>query len=323
MERTIISSDYVKAQVETNSTFGCAPESRSMMKLLQLGLLILDKPPNPTSHEVTAWVKKILHIPKAGHGGTLDPKVTGVLPIALGKGTKALQVLLPSRKEYICIMKLHNSIDPIKTQSVMQEFIGQIYQRPPLRSSVKRRIRVRTIHSISILEIKDNIVLFRVKCQAGTYIRKLCHDLGFAFGTGAHMKELRRTKTGLLSENEVITLNELQEAADSYFEDGEEKDLRKMIHPIEYLLASLPKITLRDSAVDAICHGAYVTVPGIVRLSKEIRENTLVVIQTLKREVIALGRSLLTAKEIFERNNGIAAKPTEVLMERGIYPRKW
>ncbi len=323
VERKIISSDYIKAHADTNPLLGCSPESRSIKELLELGALILDKPPNPTSHEVTAWVKRILQISKAGHGGTLDPKVTGVLPIALGRGTKVVQVLLASTKEYICIMRLHNSVNSVRLQKTIQDFVGTIYQRPPLRSSVKRRVRTRTIYSITIFEIRGNLVLFRVVCQAGTYIRKLCHDVGLSLGVGAHMKELRRTKTGIFGEDELVTLSQLQEASDAYFEDGEENDLRKIVHPIEYILSPLPKITVRDSAVDAICHGAGVTIPGIVRVSKEIRKNTLVVIQTLKKEAIALGKSLLSAKEIFDKNHGIAARPTEVLMERGVYPRKW
>jgi H/ACA ribonucleoprotein complex subunit 4 len=322
-ERIPISSEYVKTHVETNPLFGCFPKLRPIKELLNLGILILDKPPNPTSHEVTAWVKKILHIPKAGHGGTLDPKVTGVLPIALGKGTKAVQVLLSSVKEYICIMRIHNVIAPVKIHNIMQEFVGPIYQRPPLRSSVKRRVRIRKINDSTIIEIQDKLVLFQISCQAGTYIRKLCHDIGFALGIGAHMKELRRIKTGPFEENDLVTLHELQEAADAYFSHGDETLLRTKIHPIERLLNQLPKITVRDSAVDAICHGAGVAIPGITRLSKEIRKDALVVIQTLKKEVIALGIALLSAKEIIEKNSGIAARPTEVLMTRGVYPRNW
>ncbi|MHA1967975.1 MAG: LAGLIDADG family homing endonuclease, partial [Candidatus Hodarchaeales archaeon] len=159
----------------TDQKYGKFPLSRTIPELLNLGIINLDKPANPTSHEVTAWIKQILKINKAGHGGTLDPAVTGCLPVALGRATRALQVLLPAGKEYICIMKTHHSVSPEKLENVLVNFRGKIYQTPPVRSNVKRRLRVRKIYELEVKEHDgSHLSLLRIKCEAGTYIRKLC-----------------------------------------------------------------------------------------------------------------------------------------------------
>jgi tRNA U55 pseudouridine synthase TruB len=159
----------------TDQKYGKPPGKRSIPELLELGIINLDKPANPTSHEVTAWVKQILGINKAGHGGTLDPAVTGCLPVALDRATRALQVLLPAGKEYICIMKLHTPVSQNKLLSVLETFRGKIYQTPPLRSNVKRRLRVRKIYALKLCEYDNSqLTLLRIRCEAGTYIRKLC-----------------------------------------------------------------------------------------------------------------------------------------------------
>ncbi|MFX0204435.1 MAG: PUA domain-containing protein [Candidatus Hodarchaeota archaeon] len=159
----------------TDPKVGKSPKDRNIAELLDLGIINLDKPANPTSHEVTAWVKRILGIKKAGHGGTLDPAVTGSLPIALGRATRALQVLLPVGKEYICIMKSHAPVSAQELLSVLENFQGKIYQTPPLRSNVKRRLRVRKIYKLELLEHSDSqLSLLHIECEAGTYIRKLC-----------------------------------------------------------------------------------------------------------------------------------------------------
>jgi H/ACA ribonucleoprotein complex subunit 4 len=176
--------------------YGKDPSRRTIPELLDKGVINLDKPYGPTSHEVTAWVKNVLHIKRAGHSGTLDPHVTGVLPTMLGDSTRLVRVLLLSGKEYVCVMRLHADVPEIKVKAVLGEFTGTIYQRPPLVSAVKRQLRKRTIYYIDFMEMNGRDVLFRVGCEAGTYIRKLCHDIGEALGDGAHMYEQRRTKTG-------------------------------------------------------------------------------------------------------------------------------
>ncbi len=232
--------------------YGKDPNTRTIPELLDKGVINLDKPYGPTSHEVTAWVKNILHIKKAGHSGTLDPHVTGVLPMMLGESTRLVRVLLLSGKEYVCVMRLHSDVPEIKVKAMLSEFQGVIYQRPPLVSAVKRQLRKRTIYYIEFMEMRGRDVLFKVGCEAGTYIRKLCHDIGEALGTGAHMYELRRTKSGPFREDEtLITLQDLTDAY-FYYKEGDEAPLRKIILPMEHALKNLPRIIVKDTAAGAL-----------------------------------------------------------------------
>lgn len=295
-----------------------------MEYLLRCSVVNIDKPAGPTSHEVVTWVKKILNVERVGHGGTLDPGVTGVLPAGIGSATKVMQALLPAGKEYVCVMELHDSVPEPRIREVLAEFQGKIYQRPPLKSSVKRVLRVRRVYYNDILEISGRLVLFVVGCQAGTYIRKLCFDIGEALGCGAHMKELRRTRVGPFKEDEhLCSLYDLKDAYHFYIEDGDESELRKYLLPIEFALSHLPFITVRDSAVDAICHGADLAASGVLELTSGIGKGDTVVLKTLKGEAIALARSELTSDEIAKRNSGIVAVTERVLMERGRYPAMW
>jgi len=250
--------------------------------------------------------------------------VTGVLPVALEDATKAIQAFLFSGKEYVCLMQLHEDVDPERTKTILNEFTGEIYQRPPLRASVKREVRKRTIYKIDLLEIESRRVLFRVTCQAGTYIRKLCSDIGEALGCGAHMRELRRTRAGPFTEDENhYTLQEVQEAKRLYDEEGREGNLREVIRPVEEAFKYIPKIYIRDSAVDAICHGAELAIPGIVKLETGIKPGGAVAIYTLKDEVVALAEAQLSTENVIDAERGIAAKTRRVVMKLGTYPREW
>ncbi len=312
-----------KAEAETDPRYGCPPEERPMEEYIMKGVINLDKPAGPTSHEVVAWVKEILGLSKAGHGGTLDPKVTGVLPVALEKATKIIQTLLPAGKEYVCIMHLHGDVDDDELERVVREFEGTILQRPPLRSAVKRRVRPKKVYYIDIIERDGRDVLLRIGCQAGTYIRKLCHDIGEALGVGAHMAELRRTKTGPFSEENAVTLHDLKDAYEFWREEGWEEPLRHVIRPMEEGLSHLPRIEIRDTAVDAICHGADLAAPGIVRVEKGIQPGDLVAIFTLKGEAVALGVAKASWKEMLHADRGIMVDTKRVLMEPGTYPKAW
>lgn len=249
--------------------------------------------------------------------------MTGVLPIALNEATKALQVLLGGGKEYVCVMQLHQSLPEESIRKVLEEFQGEIYQRPPLRSSVKRTLRKRIIYYNKLLEVKDRYVLFKIGCEAGTYIRKICYDIGQILGSGAHMKELRRTRVGPFTEDKGLSnLEVLADACDA-LKGGDEGPLMSLIHPIEEAFELQPKITIRDSAVDAICHGADLAVPGVLSLDSSIKPGDLVGIFTLKGEVVALGRALMSTEQILEAEKGLAAKTERVIMKFGTYPRSW
>jgi H/ACA ribonucleoprotein complex subunit 4 len=290
------------------------PNERTVEELIKRGIVNIDKPRGPSSHEVAAWVKRALKIDKAGHSGTLDPKVTGVLPIMLQDATKVIGGLVDVSKEYVCALHLHKEIPEKKIFEIFREFTGIIYQRPPVKSAVKRQIRKREIYYIDFLELSGKDVLFKVGCQAGTYIRKLCHDVGEALGVGGHMAELRRTKSGLFDESTVVTLHDLKDAYHFWIEDGEERPIKDIIKPVEYGLQHLPKIIIRDTAVDAICHGAKLTEPGVIS-TIDLKKKQLAGIYTRDGEIVALGISVL--------EGGIVAEAKRVIMEPGTYPRYW
>jgi H/ACA ribonucleoprotein complex subunit 4 len=313
----------IKEESDTNPEYGTNPYDRDMNELLKNGLVLIDKPSGPTSHEVSSWVKNILNIDKAGHGGTLDPKVTGVLPIGLENTTKCIPIWHMLPKEYVCLMHLHRETDEDNLKKVFKEFTGRILQRPPLKAAVKRSLRIRKIYNMDILEIDGKDILFKVRCQSGTYIRKLVDDIGEALGTSAHMQELRRSKSGPFEESETIYLQDLKDAYHFWKEDNDEEELRKIIKPMEYGLRHLKKIVIKDSAVDAVCHGADVYVKGISKLSKGIGTQEVVLIETLKGEAVAIGKAITNTKEILKAEDGVAVDVERVLMEPGTYPRMW
>ena len=250
--------------------------------------------------------------------------MTGVLPIALEEATKAVQALLHSGKEYICVMRLHAHTPEDRIKTVLDEFRGTIYQRPPVRSSVRRRLRTRRIHYLTLLETDGKNVLFRVGCEAGTYIRKLCHDAGEALGCGAHMRELRRTRAGPFAEAEgLITLHEVSYFHGLWQETRDESIPRKFITPMEKALELLPKVYIRDSAVDALCHGAHLAAPGVLSLDTGIKTNDVVAVFTQKGEAVALAKALASTEQVLRMNHGFVAKSQRVLMPRGVYPKAW
>ncbi|VVB95438.1 putative tRNA pseudouridine synthase B [uncultured archaeon] len=314
----------VKSEDVTDEKYGKKPGERSLEEYIRKGVVNLDKPAGPTSHEVTSWVKKILNLDKAGHSGTLDPNVTGLLPVMLGESTRAVDALLTAGKEYVCLMKLHTAMPEKMIKGVFSEFTGEIYQKPSIKSAVKRETRLRTIYYLELLEIEDNNVLFKVGCEAGTYIRKLCHDMGLALGTGAHMQELRRTKSGPFREDEkLVTLQDLRDAYVEWQESGNENQLRKVISPMEFGLSHLPRIVIRDNAVDAVCHGASLAAPGVLTVETGIERGDPVAIFTIKGESVSFGISQMKSSEIQRAATGIVATTDRVLMEVGTYPKGW
>lgn len=314
-----------KASDTTNPDYGFSSlDNLPIEYLLKNGVIAVDKPAGPTSHEVATWVKKILNVDRVGHGGTLDPGVTGVLPTGVGNATKAMQALLYAGKEYVCILELHDKADEDDIRNVISEFVGKLYQKPPLRSSVKRVLRVREIYYNNIIEIKGRFVLFRVGSQAGTYIRKLCFDIGEALGVGGHMRELRRTRVGNFREDEhLCSLYDLKDAYIFWKEDGDETLLRRYLQPIEFGVGHLPYIKVRDSAVDAICHGANLAATGVIQLSTGIKKDDMIALKTLKDEVIALATAIDSSERITKAKSGIIANSERVLMIRGRYPQLW
>lgn len=314
---------HIREEGRTDDSFGIYPLNRDIESYIKSGLVCIDKPKGPSSHEVANWVKQILEVEKAGHTGTLDPGVTGVLPVLIEDSTKLVKFLQESSKEYITLMRLHGDADEASVRKITKMFEGEIYQRPPLKSAVKKVLRVREIYELDILEIDGRDVLFRVVSEAGTYIRKLCMDIGEVIGVGAHMQELRRTRTGYFDEGSCYTLHDLKDAFIIWKEEGDETYLRKIIRPIEDSVKNLPKIFIKDSAVDAVCHGANLTARGVCYIEKNVLQDGKVAVFTLKGELVALGISLLNAKKMVKLKNGNVVSTTRVIMERGIYPSMW
>jgi H/ACA ribonucleoprotein complex subunit 4 len=307
----------------TDPSHGSEPRSRPIQAYLDYGVIPLDKPRGPTSHEVVAWTRKLLGVEKAGHSGTLDPPVSGVLPIGLGQSTRALSLLLSFPKEYRGVMRIHSSVPRKELDRVVGEFTGEIFQRPPQRSSVSRQTRTRLIHELEITESSGNLFLFRVLCQSGTYARKLVYDMGEVLGVGATMVELRRTMVGPFTEERgLVTLHQLNDAA-HMLRGGDEGPLRGAVLPVEECLAGVPKMVVRDSAVDAICHGARLGVPGVLSLSAGIKRDDQVAILSAKGELVALGKSLMSSEEVQSQRKGLASTTERVVMKAGTYPRLW
>lgn len=308
----------------TDDKYGHYPDRRPIADLLQYGMVLADKPAGPTSHEVVAWVKRILNIEKAGHSGTLDPGATGLLPLGLGEGTKALGVLLLGPKEYYALARLHTHVSAERVRKAMGEFTGEIYQRPPQRSSVKRVTRVRTVYEFDYLEDYDRLVLMRVLCQAGTYIRKIIYDVGEILSPGATMVELRRTRVSNLREDDgLVRLHDLADAYQRFKESGDEGKLRRLVLPIETCLEGIRGVTVRDTAVDALCHGAPLAVPGVTAVPADLRTGELVGIYSLKGEIIGLGEAVMTREQIDESAKGVAFVMKRLIMKPETYPKAW
>lgn len=301
---------------------GRKPEERPVAELLANGVVVIDKPSGPTSHQVTSWVRELLGATKAAHGGTLDPRVTGVLPIGVGSSVRAMDTLHYGTKAYVGVMRMHGNIDLKRLETVFSEFTDEIFQTPPMRSAVKREMRTRRVHSLRILEISGRDVLFDVVCDAGTYIRSLCVDIGDAVAIGAHLQDLRRTRAAALTEDDAVSLYDLRDALEEH-KQGNSEAIARMFHPMEILLAQIPKIEVKDSAVDAICHGANLAVPGLVSLDEGIIKGDLVAVMTLRGEGVGLGHALMDAQEIMKRNEGFAVDISRVFMATGTYEKAW
>lgn len=306
---------------------GSSPLSRPLREHLSYGVINLDKPANPSSHEVVSWIKRILRVEKTGHSGTLDPKVTGCLIVCVDRATRLVKAQQSAGKEYIGVVRLHSAIEDTKQLNrAVETLTGALFQRPPLISAVKRQLRIRTIYESKLIEFdKDrNLGIFWVSCEAGTYIRTLCVHLGLLVGTGGHMQELRRVRSGVLGEdNNMVTMHDVLDAQHVYDTTKDEKYLRRVVMPLEILLVNYKRIVVKDSAVNAICYGAKLMIPGLLRFADDIDIGTEVVLMTTKGEAIAVAIAQMTTAVMATCDHGIVAKIKRVIMERDAYPRRW
>lgn len=291
------------------------PPKRNIKELLTFGIINIDKPPGPTSHQTADYTKQILNIDKAGHGGSLDPKRTGVLPTFLQKATRLSHLLLKGKKEYVGTLYLHEKTNKDKIKNTIKEhFTGTITQKPPIKSSVKRKARKRKIHQFKILEVKEQDVLFKISCEAGTYIRKICHDLGEKLGIGAHMTDLRRTKASNFTEENSTTLHELKDAYTFWKENHNTKEIEKHILPPEKAIQKLPKTWIYNSAIESISNGMDLAIPGINK-TNPLKEGEETAILDRNNKLIALGTATKNTEEIQEEDQGIAIQTEKVFKE--------
>jgi H/ACA ribonucleoprotein complex subunit 4 len=327
----ILLKNYDKLNIRTGHytpiPTGYSPLKRPLYDYVRYGVINLDKPANPSSHEVVAWIRRILRVEKTGHSGTLDPKVTGSLIVCVERATRLVKAQQGAGKEYVCVARLHSAVESVaKVARAIETLTGALFQRPPLISAVKRQLRIRTIYESKLLEYdaERHLVVFWVSCEAGTYIRTLCVHLGLLLGVGGHMQELRRVRSGILGEKDnLVTMHDVLDAQWQYDHNQDESYLRRVIMPLEVLLTSYKRLVVKDSAVNAICYGAKLMIPGLLRFENGCEVNEEVVLMTTKGEAIAIGVAQMTTAVMATCDHGVVAKVKRVVMERDTYPRKW
>ncbi|KAG4948299.1 hypothetical protein AAZX31_15G054400 [Glycine max] len=327
----ILLKNYERLNVRTGHytpiPSGYSPLKRPLAEYLKYGVLNLDKPANPSSHEVVAWIKRLLRVEKTGHSGTLDPKVTGNLIVCIDRATRLVKSQQGAGKEYVCIARLHSDVpDVSKVARALETLTGAVFQRPPLISAVKRQLRIRTIYESKLLEYDPDrhLVVFWISCEAGTYVRTMCVHLGLLLGVGSHMQELRRVRSGIMGEKDnMVSMHDVMDAQWVYDNYRDETYLRRVVMPLEILLTSYKRLVVKDSAVNAICYGAKFMIPGLLRFENDIDVGEEVVLMTTKGEAIALGIAEMTTAVMATCDHGVVAKIKRVVMDRDTYPRKW
>ncbi len=266
-------------------------------------------------------MRKILGVEKSGHSGTLDPQVSGVLPVGIGKATRLLPYLTTKDKKYVCLMKTGREMSGQEIKALFKRFTGSITQTPPKMSAVRKVARQRKVFYINLLQLQSTKVLFEVHCEAGTYVRVLVSDFG-RFCNGAEMLELRRTSVGNIPESACHSLQELSDAMWLAREKRDESAIRKILMPASEAL-SLPKIAVHGSAVEAVCAGSPAYRPGLSLFEGGISEGKEVALMTEIGELIGVGKALMSSDRIKNEKRGAVATPLTIIMKRGTYPKKW
>jgi len=329
-EWPLLLKNFDRLNVRTNHftplPHGCSPLRRDIANYVRSGFINLDKPANPSSHEVVAWIKRILRVDKTGHSGTLDPKVTGCLIVCVERATRLVKSQQSAGKEYVCIYRLHESVETKRVLQELERLKGALFQRPPLISAVKRQLRVRSVYESKLIEhVADrNLGIFWVSCEAGTYVRTLCVHLGLMLGCGGQMQELRRVRSGIQNEREgMATMHDVLDAQWIYDNHKDETYLRRVIRPLEALLTGHKRVIMKDTAVNAVCYGAKIMLPGVLRYEDGIEMNEEIVVCTTKGEAICIALAQMTTATMASCDHGFVAKIKRVIMERDSYPRKW
>ncbi|BES88353.1 DKCLD (NUC011) domain [Nesidiocoris tenuis] len=330
-EWPLLMKNYTKLHTKTAHftplPYGASPLKRSILEHMKSGYINLDKPSNPSSHEVVAWIKKILKVEKTGHSGTLDPKTSGCLIVCIDRATRLAKSQQSAGKEYIGVFKLHGAVgSEDKITKALQLLQHAQFQKPPVIAAVKRVLRVRNIYENKLLEFDSerNLGIVWLKCEAGTYVRTFCVHLGLLLGVGGHMAELRRNRSGIIGESEGLsTMHDIQDAMWLYDNYKDESYLRRVIRPLEGLLINFKRIVMKDSAVNAVCYGAKIMLPGVLKFEDGIELNEEIVVITTKGEAICVAIAMMTTSTIATCDHGMVAKIKRVIMDRDTYPRRW
>ena len=311
------------SEAETSPTHGCKPEERTIEQLFESGFILLDKAPGPSSHQVSAWARDMMGLEKLGHGGTLDPFATGVLPLLAGKAMRLTGRILTHDKSYLAVLKIGREIELPELEENMSKLTGKVYNVPPEISAVKVQVRTRRISRFEILDFDGTSALTHIECEAGTYVRTMARDLGLLLDTPVELKELRRPSSGEFSLKQSVTMQQLADAHWLWKEKGDADAINRILHPLEDMLSDVPRIVIKDGAAAALSHGAPLLRPGVVSIPEELGVGSEVLLVTIKGEAVALANLVQPSKVIPEMTQGEVAKPNCVLMKEDTYPRSW
>jgi len=269
--------------------------------------IFVDKPPNMLSHETTSWVGRILGAKKAGHIGTLDPKVTGVLIVALGRATRLIQFFSGMKKEYVAIIDWKKDVSEQFVLGKFSKFKGEITQTPPEMSAVAKRPRKRTVYEIELVEHNGRFSVFRCLVDAGTYIRTLCKDMG------GEMKDLRRTASGPVTEKDTFIMQKIVDAA-NLAKKGKTSELERMLVSPERMIGifGMGKLWINRKAALSIANGAPLAMPGITKAGDFAKGDYVALF--LGDSLVGIGEALVGSDEIKKAGNGLAVKPMRVVM---------
>lgn len=310
-------------EVSKPSNHGLNPEDLTIEQRLNSGFILLDKPPGPTSHQIASWVRDLLGLERLGHGGTLDPFATGVLPLMAGKSMKLTKGILKTDKTYIAVLKFAQETNIDSLNEVIDKLTGRIYNVPPEISAVKVQVRTRKIYKFELIENNSKQAIVRIFCEAGTYIRTIARDMGLLLGYNVELKELRRENSGRFNLTDCVTLQEIADAVWLWKECDNSAALEKIIHPTEKLLLDKPYIIVKDSAASALCHGAPLLRPGLIEVSDTLSSGLEVAAFTSKNEIVGIVKMSKGFTEISSESSGEIGKPVMILMEQERYPPQW
>ena len=313
----------LEKNAKTSPDHGTIPSERTIDQLLESCFILLDKSPGPSSHQVSAWARDMMGLEKLGHGGTLDPFASGLLPLLSGKAMRLTGKILTHDKSYLALFKFGKELERSQIEDKMAMLTGKVYNVPPEISAVRVQVRTRKISKFDILDFDGTSLLTHIECEAGTYVRTMARDLGLLLDTPVELKELRRPKSGEFSLSQSITMQQLADAYWLWKEKGEEDAMLRILHPIEDMLSDLPRVVVKDGAAAALSHGAPLLRPGVVSIDEDLNVGSEVLLVTMKGEAVAIAKMSQNSKVIPDMNQGEVAKPNCVLMKEDTYPRSW